>query len=486
MKRFSPQDVPASPGVYVFRNDSGTVIYVGKAKNLRRRLASYFQPSRRQTAEPKVRALIKSIAQYDIITVRSDAEALLLESRLIKEYSPRYNVVLRDDKRYPLIAIDLTEPFPRLLTTRLRRDDGRIYYGPFPYTSAMKATIRYLSKHFGLRTCKARHPGPDTRQHCLERTVRTCSCPCLNRITQEAYLEKLDQARQVLEGHTAEILKQLRHDMQSAASSQRFEEAAQLRDIIANISSVCTPQTRRFSRASLAPNPDGLEAVKALQEALGLTRPPVVVECFDISNISGTLAVGSLTCFREGVPSRKDYRRFRIRTVEGADDFAMMAEVIRRRYGKAVREGRAELPDLIVVDGGVGQLNAALGALLSEGVPPLPILGLAKKQEAIFLPGCPEPVILPRHHAGLRMLQAIRDEAHRFAVAYHRELRRRRIADSVLDEIEGVGEERREAILRAFKSVAQLRKATAEEIACRVPGIGPELAGRIHDYLSAH
>ena len=486
-EEFSTQEVPNEPGVYVFRNSSGKVIYVGKAKSLRKRLASYFQPSRLRSADPKLRSLIKSIAQYELHPVKSESEALLLESRLIKQYSPRYNVALRDDKRFLLIAIDVAEPFPRPVLTRIKREDGRLYFGPFPRAGAARQTVRFLSAFFGLRACSPRIPDEQTRMHCADRIVRRCSRPCTGDVSADEYRRRVDRLVAALGGELAEVEDALQRDMKQLSDRRKFEEAARVRDILENVRYVAEVEKRRsFERATLRPHRDAAgSGVESLGKALGIRRAPYVIECFDISNIGGRMAVGSMVCFREGRPSTRDYRRFRIRTVEGSDDFGMMREVISRRYSRLLSEGQA-LPDLIVVDGGAGQLSAALSALNDIGCPPLPVLGLAKRQEEIYLPGRSEPVMLDRHEAALKLLQSARDEAHRFAVSYHRELRRKRIANSVLDGIDGVGEKRREQLLREFGGVSRLRKATAEEIAARVPGLGQALASKILESLNVN
>ncbi len=484
MKPFSPQDVPASPGVYIFRDQFGTVIYVGKAKNLRRRLSHYFRPGQRKTADPKLRALIHSIGDFEYIEVKSDTEALLLEARLIKQYTPRYNIEMRDDKRYLLVVVDPHEAFPRLRFARLRREDGRIYFGPFPSARLVRLTVHWLARHFGLRTCNVDVPTEETHRHCMESRVRTCCRPCIGKASASEYAERLEAALDVLRGNTRTVEEALEKDMRELAERQQYEQAARLRDIRSNLRSICSPTVRRFSRKTLAGNQSGADAVEALQEAMGLERPPAVIECFDISNISGTLAVASLVCFRDGKPSTKDYRRYRIRDVEGVDDFAMMKEVISRRYGHRSSEKDREFPDLILVDGGVGQLGSAVQALREEGVDGIPVAGIAKRFETLYLAGQPDPIVLPRHHAGLRLVQHLRDEAHRFALSYHQALRRQRIADSMLDEIEGVGPKRRDQLLKAFRSVANLKSATADEITARAPGVGKELAERILAHLN--
>lgn len=484
MKTFSAQDVPASPGVYIFRDRLGTVIYVGKAKSLRKRLSSYFHPSRSRTGDPKLRALINSIANYEVIETKTDAEALLLEARFIKQYAPRYNVELRDDKRYLLVVIDPHEVYPRLRFARLRKDDGRIYFGPFPHARTVRLTVQWLSRHFGLRTCNAARPDAETHKHCMESRVRNCSCPCVGTVSNEEYRERLDAALRVLGGETKAVEEALNQEMRDLASREQFEQAARLRDILANLRAVCNPRLRSFSRRTISSDTDGAAAVEALSEALGLKKSPATIECFDISNISGTLAVASLVCFRNGKPSTREYRRYRIRDVEGVDDFAMMREVITRRYGRNRSETDREIPDLILVDGGLGQLSSAVQALNAENVTSVPVAGLAKQFETLYLAGRPDPVVLPRHHAGLRMVQHLRDEAHRFAVSYHRTLRLKRITDSALDEIEGVGPKRKDELLRAFHSVRRLREATPEAITAKVPGIGHALAEKIIGQLN--
>jgi excinuclease ABC subunit C len=486
MVRFRAQDTPNQPGVYVFRNATGEVIYVGKARSLRKRLASYFQPSRTLRADPKLRALIHSIHAYETIQVDSEAEALLLESRLIKQYDPRYNVELRDDKRFLHVCVDFSEPFPRLTLVRLRKDDGRQYFGPFPRAGVLRQTVDFLSRRFGLRVCTVRHPGPEARKHCLDPVIRDCLCPCQGNVTAEAYAKSLGEALAVLSGNCRPVVEELRQRMVVAANARRFEQAAEIRDIIENLQTVCAP-TRRFERATLAgrgerQSDEGLRDLQDLQQALALGVVPSHIECFDLSCIGGRLAVGSMVCFRAGRPATAEYRRFRIRAETSTDDAAMMREVVGRRYRRLLREERP-LPDLIVVDGGPAQLRAALLALADAGAPPVPVIGLAKRLETIHQPGGADPIALPSHHRGLRLLQALRDEAHRFANAYHRTLRQRRIADSVLLEVPGVGKRRCTALLRAFGSARRLRDASAEAIAAAIPGLGPVLAARIKQHL---
>ncbi len=474
-------DIPNKPGVYIFRDRLSTVIYVGKAKSLKRRLSSYFQPSRARTADPKLRSLINSIAWFDVTITRTAEEALLLESRLIKQYTPRYNVVLRDDKRYLLIKIDMNAPYPRPILARVRKDDGCLYFGPYPIAGALRDTIDYLSRHFGLRSCSARIPGEVDYTHCNDDIVRFCSAPCMAKVTQEEYRQRVQQAIAVIEGQTQEVVADLERRMNQYAEAQQFERAARMRDVIQNLKSVFGAQNRTFVH-SFINNFPGNEGVLDLQMALDLPHLPEVIECFDISNIMGTFAVGSMVSFVNGAPSKKDYRHFRIKKVSGIDDFAMMREVVERRYRRILDES-GRLPDLIVIDGGRGQLNAAREPLTQLGLDYLPIIGLAKKQEEIFMPDRAEPIRLERFELSLRLVQSIRDEAHRFAITFHQQLRRKRMLNSILDEIQGVGKKRKEQILTEFGSVSNLRRHTPEQLCERVPGIGRKLAEHIMQHL---
>ncbi|OGV52845.1 MAG: hypothetical protein A2X49_09390 [Lentisphaerae bacterium GWF2_52_8] len=475
---FYPGDVPAKPGVYVFRDRFGEIIYVGKASNLRRRVSHYFQASASQRADPKLRSLISSIANWEVFPVKNEDESLILESRLIKDYAPRYNILMRDDKRYLLIKINLNEKFPRLMLARVRKDDSCRYFGPFPKGTVLRDTLEFLTRHFKLRSCKPAEPGEHDHKHCLAKIVRDCCRPCTGEESVGGYRRRVEDMLAVLSGNVKELVAELQKQMADCAKNRSFEKAAKLRDIIANIEEVFGAKNRSFRFASL-PSVTGDEAVRDLQEALRLPGPPNLIEAFDISNISGQYAVASMVCFENGRPDRKNYRRFRIRETTGEpDDFAMMAETVSRRYARKLAENAA-MPSLILVDGGKGQLNAALGALRKLKVNPLPVIGLAKKNEEIFVPGRSSPLILERSRTALKLLQAIRDEAHRFAVSYHRQLRSKRLQESVLDDISGIGETRKTALLRVFGSVRELRKTSPGEIAECVPGFSKKLASEL-------
>jgi excinuclease ABC subunit C len=468
--------LPDKPGCYLMRDRRGTIVYVGKAVSLRKRVQSYFRAGTWRKAEPKLRGLIRSVEDFDVIVLRNEAEALLTEGQLIKDYKPRYNVDFRDDKRFPMLRIAPSEPWPQFKAVRIRRDDGALYLGPYVNSSATRAAMDFVEKTFGLRRCKPRAPGPDDYRHCINDIVRTCSAPCVGRITREAYLERVGEACAFLRGERPARLAAVRDAMERAAAEHRFEAAAALRDTWRMLREVVTQRARVGATPAMKAE-DARAGLAELAGVLGLQAPPRVIECFDISNISGTHAVASLVCAVDGLPAPARYRHFRIRTVHQADDPAMMAEVIRRRFTRLREEG-GRYPDLLVVDGGLAQLNAAAGILLAAGVTGVPVVGLAKRLEELHVGGGRPRVRLPSDSPALHVLQRTRDEAHRFALAYHRRLRAKRIRESALDEIPGVGGRRKEALLGAFGSVARLRQATLEEVAA-VPGVGLALAREI-------
>ena len=477
-KEFHPSDIPHKPGVYVYRDRFGQVIYVGKALDLRRRMSSYFQPGRVARADAKLRSLINSIYDWSFQTVRNEDEALILESRLIKDYAPYYNILMRDDKRYPLLKVDLSEKFPTIKLARVKKDDQARYFGPFPQSGALRHTLEFLLAHFGLRACKDSEPDPETRKRCLKRIVKDCCAPCIGAVTPEEYRERVEKALAVLDGDVKGVADAARNKMADYAAQERYEDAARYRDIVTNLESVFAHRSRTFERPELPQLPKGTAAVRELQESLRLAKYPQTMICFDNSNLLGTLAVSSMVVFRDGKADRSSYRRFRVRTVEGPDDFATMREVLTRHFGRLLEE-KAPLPDLVVIDGGKGQLSAAVAALVALRCPPLPVIGLAKREEEIYVPGRETPVILDRHGGALRLLQAIRDESHRFAISYHRALRLKRLEQSLLDEIPGIGKVRKKQLLRVFGSIRALRKADPEEIARKVPGLGENMAAKI-------
>ena len=522
-------EVPHKPGVYLMRDRFGRVIYVGKARDLRKRVSSYFMPSKMAVADLKTRALLEAVWDFETHTVASEPESLLLEGKLIKEYRPRYNISFRDDKRFLVVKVDPTEEWPRFRLARFKKDDGARYFGPYAHAGALRQTLNFMRKKFGVLTFGRGSP--------TERELKssTYQVPMrLSEISAETYRQRVAQAADFLEGHSREMMNALEEEMQKAAARLDFEKAAELRNMLEDLRRTTKPM-RRFTRHSLATTIDPKADVQALADALQLPHPPNVMECFDISNISTTHVVASMVSFRDGVPDKNNYRRYRIRTVEGQDDFASMAEVVRRRYSRVLLQARAEnpeaaeysqenpaevmarlsnthpepppssasfqlanptetqvtnlrhvrLPDLIIVDGGKGQLSSACRELQRLGLHELPIIGLAKEFEEIYRPGRAMPLQLPEDSGALRLLQRIRDEAHRFANTYHQLLMKKRIGESILDDCPGVSQNRKNLLLRKFGSVQRLRRASVEEIAS-TEGIGQKLAQEVHRFLERH
>lgn len=473
------RDLPHKPGVYLFKDRFNRVIYVGKARDLHKRVSQYFHPSRQQRADPKTQALLESIWDLEAHTVKSEPESLLLEGKLIKEYRPRYNVSFRDDKHFLLVKVNLNDPFPRFLLTRQRKEDGARYFGPFPHSGSLRKTLSLLRKKFHIRTCRPEIPGENDYRHCLQHIIKNCSAPCVNKITRAGYVAKVKEACDFLDGASGEMLAEFKAEMEKAAARLDFERAAEIRNLLEDLKKTTRP-TKRFARqfvTTVKPSEDMI----TLQEALGMSEPPNIIECFDISNISTTYKVASMVCFRGGKPDNSNYRRYRIKSVEGQDDFASMAEVVRRRYSRVLNEGIRK-PSLIVVDGGKGQLSSAKRELDALGLGDLPIIGLAKEREEIFRPGQSEPLVIDHSSGAIRLLQRIRDEAHRWANGYHQILMKQRISESILDDCPGVSENRKKLLLRHFGTIDKLRQATAEEIRA-IDGVGPKLAESVVEYF---
>ena len=530
-------EVPHKPGVYLMRDRFNRVIYVGKARDLRKRVGSYFLPSKLAQADLKTRAMLDATWDFETHTVRSEAESVLLEGKLIKEYRPRYNVSFRDDKRFLVVRVDMSEEWPRFRLARFKKDDGSRYFGPYAHAGALRQTLNFMRKKFGVLTFGRGSP--------TERELKSATYQVpvrLSEISAEQYRERVLQACEFLEGKSREMIATLEMEMHKAAKKMDFEKAADLRNMIDDLRSTTRPM-RRFTRGSLPSTIDPIGDVRALADALQLPQVPRVMECFDISNISTTHVVASMVSFRDGVPDKDNYRRYRVRTVEGQDDFASMAEVVRRRYSRVLLEARdayagvaefsqedpvdalarisrhpeqseaksrdpaaktqgnaaafldsarndtsfvaVRLPDSIIVDGGKGQLSAACQELQRLGLHDLPIIGLAKEHEEIYRPGRALPLQLPMDSGALRLLQRIRDEAHRFANAYHQLLMKKRVGESILDDCPGVSQNRKNLLLRRFGSVNRLRKATVDEIAS-TEGIGRKLAEEVHQFLERH
>lgn len=599
--------LPTRPGVYLMKNEAGEIIYVGKAKNLRSRVRSYFQRSRDHS--PKVRVMVSHITDFDYIVTDSEVEALILENNLIKEHAPRYNVRLKDDKTYPYIKVTLNEHFPRVLLVRRRLNDGARYFGPYTDVKAVRETLDFLRAIFPVRTCrKDIKPGASDRP-CLNYHLGRCEAPCASLVSLEDYRAMIDEVVAFLEGKVEHVIPKLTAKMQEAADKLEYERAARLRDQIYAIRKMaerqkivaehredqdflgcarvgdlacvqvffvrdgkvvgrdhflldCSPEEDEreilaafikqfYAQAAYIPRfiflpleldePDILEswlsdlrgsrvylhvpkrgakkelvemvmenantvlevarsrqerreadiaeALKQLEEVLGLEAPPSRIEAFDISNTQGKDMVASMVVMVDGKLVGDEYRRFRIRSVQdGPNDYLAMQEVISRRFRRGLQE-QAEggegkfstFPDLVLIDGGKGQLNAAIQIRDELGLD-IPFISLADRMEEVFVEGRSEPVNLPRNTKGSLLLQRLRDEAHRFALTYHRNLRGKSSRSSILDQIPGVGPKRKKALLRHFGSVKAIREASVEDL-CKVEGINRKVAEEIYQYM---
>jgi excinuclease ABC subunit C len=586
------RSLPDAPGVYLFKHTHGEVLYIGKAVSLRKRVQSYFTDRDFGYDAERLSSMVGQIADVEFLLTANELEALILESNLIKQRRPRYNIVLRDDKHYPFIRLNLKDPFPALQVSRRIKSDGALYFGPYVPAGTMWDVLALINRTFPLRTCRS----IAGRTLCLEYHLGRCLGPCEGLVTREEYAEVVQKVRLVLEGKDQEVIQQLERQMHEAAERMEYERAATLRDRIASLRHATENQrvisargedqdvfglaqegsevqiqllvvrggkligrdsfafervapggaagvlgsliaqyylgARHIPKTILTSHPpveaDLLaamlssrarrqaeirvpergpkarlvemavgnaeamlaqsltssgareRAMQEVQEALGLPRLPRRIECTDISNISGVLAVGSLVTFMDGQPRRQDYKRFRIQTVPGADDYAMLQEVLGRRFAKK----DWPLPDLLLIDGGRGHLNVGLLAAKEAGITDLPLASLAKEEELVFRPGRAAPIRLPDGSRGKHLLQHVRDETHRFALMYHRSLRGKSGLRSVLDEIPGIGARRKRLLLQRFGSLKRLRAASVEELRT-VGGLPPRVAEAAHRLLGS-
>lgn len=590
--------LPDSPGCYLMK-ENGQIIYVGKAKSLRSRVQSYF---RTQDHTPKVAALVSRIDDFDVMLCQSNMEALILENNLIKLHQPYYNILLKDDKRYPYVRIDLNDPFPKITIARRLADDGAKYFGPFIGANAIRQVMRLLTGAFPLRNCSLKFPLPKPVRPCINYDIGRCLGPCANHCTKEEYDEMVGHVLSFLKGNYKPVLDQVKQDMEKASRNLQFERAAELRDSIRDIMNLMQQQTAQqqnkaeqdiialaqdgldamaqvlfvrqgkligqdsyaLPREGMEPpdevlaafatryydgrvpprelvleaadDPESLEgwlkdrregsftltipqrgdkrqlvltaqrnaqnelrkrnaqqairiertvgAAKELAEALGLEKLPQRIEGFDISNTQGAQSVASMVVFIEGAPEKKEYRHFRIKTVEGANDFASMAEVISRRFLRATtgeEQARWPLPDLVLVDGGPEQLIYARQAMLEAGAD-VPIFALAERLEEIYLPDQKHPILLPQRSAALHLIQRIRDESHRFAITHHRKLRGKASFRSRLEEVPGIGPARRRALLAHFRTMGRIQEASQEALAA-VRGMTKDSAAALYQAL---
>ncbi len=473
------------PGIYIMRDCLGRIIYVGKAKNLKKRVSSYFHPEKvNQFRElyPKIAVMVSLVEDFDIMEVKSEAEAILLESQLIKQWRPKYNTIAKDDKRFLLVRVGIHELLPQFRLTRNRVDSKSIYFGPFINPTELRKTLKEMRIKYGILLGDSHPKKIGENLYRLYDDVRGEIYAHSNEVTAEEYQERVRQACAFLQGETDEYLKEVEKKMQEASAKRDYEKAGELRDLMFAMKKTLEPHRKYFLKpvikayASEAP-------IIALGKAIQL-NPPKHIECFDISHISGTFVVASMVHFTNGMPDKAQYRRYKIRTFIGNDDYRAMQEVVSRRYLRLQGEGEP-LPELIVIDGGKGQVNAALTAFLVNDLKPPVIIGLAKKRETIiFSDGRPD-LNLPLENPALHLLQRVRDEAHRFANAFNAELRSKKIRESILDDFTGLGPVRKEALLKYFKTITHLKKASYEELQ-EVPGIGPKIAKELHEFLQVH
>ena len=467
--------VPNRPGCYLMRDRRGVLIYVGKAKNLRRRVLSYFRP--RADLAPKVRSMVNTVADLEFMTVKNDAEALLTEAALIKKHKPHFNILMRDDKRYLALRADPDAPFPRFATCRIVRDDGARYFGPVPSAPVVRAAKDFVEKHYGLRSCDALTPDADAHTHCLADVIRFCTAPCLGKIGAAEYRARFEEACAFLRGERPAVIAELAEAMQAAARKEDFAKAARLRDTIAALREMTTAHFVRKTPSMR--REDAQQGLAELAAALQLPAPPRVIECVDISNLFGTHSVASLVVAVDGLPNRRYYRHFRIETVEGADDPRSMAEIVRRRYGPdSTLTAKSPRADLFICDGGITQLRAARAAFAEIGVTDIPTVGLAERMEILVTDDERGDIFLPRDSQGLFVATRLRDEAHRFAITHHRHLRDRSIRESALDEVPGIGPAKKVALLKRFKSIYGIARASAEEVAAAA-GVGKTTAEEV-------
>ena len=541
----SPDNLPNKPGVYIMRDSSDTIIYIGKAKNLIKRVKSYF---REKLDRPKTQILMSHFDSLEYIVTNSEKEALILEATLIKKHRPRYNVQLKDDKRYPYVKIT-DEKFPRLVITRNVSKNG-IYYGPFTDVGSVKQTVKFLKSLFKIRTCR-NMDGP-----CLNYQIELCYAPCAGHISEKEYSEIINKIDLFFQGKYSTIVKNLKKEMMEAAGNEEFEKAAVIRDQIASIEEIMEKQfvdlvdddldqdviaiapgenevvviimpirngkivgrddflmsasqydssseimfafiqqyygyNRHIPKQKLRlvkmakKNAEIIKHQKRkmenslieLKKYLKLEKLPRVIEGYDISNISGKFAVGSKVSFRDGKPDKKRYKHFKMET-PGPNDFAMMEELLTRRLKMIDRDPE---PDLIVIDGGKGQLGMAYGVLEKLNLTHIPIIGLAKEFEEVFTPNSRRPIIIPKNNKALHLLQQVRDESHRFAITYHRKLRSKNISASSLDDIVGIGKKRKVALLKEFGSVDNIKNASVDELS-KIEGMNQKTAENVYNY----
>ncbi len=478
--------LPTSSGVYVMKDALGNVIYIGKASNLRRRVSQYFMVSyKTRASNPKLSSLADCIADFDFINTRSDAEAIILESKLIKQWKPRYNTLEKDNKNFLHLRVEMFSPLPRFTFARHRKEDGALYFGPYIGSTALRSALNEIKKKFGILLSDARPKkiGGDTWKLYDDARGEIFDFP--NIVTRAEYAERVEQALEYLRGKDEKILDDAREKMKEASDEMEYEKAAKWRDLIAAIEETREANARGNVTADISRSSPSVAmlALDSLKKTLAMQREPRSIECFDISHISGSFCVASCVHFDDGEPAKQKYRRFKIKSFVGNDDYRAMQEVVGRRYVRLRDEGKP-MPDLILIDGGKGQVFSAMKAFDEAGIKPPTLAGLAEREEIIITENFEEKK-LPRRHEGLKLLQRVRDEAHRFANSFSESLRLRKIRESILDDFVGLGEKRKNAILKHFGSIAKVKSASIAELR-EVDGIGFEIARELREFLDAN
>lgn len=481
------KNLPEQSGVYLFKDKNGEIIYIGKAGILKNRVSSYFNKGNSQSA--KVRQMVERIDNLEYIITASEMEALLLESRLVKKYKPYFNSQLKDDKSYPFIQIAKESDYPSIHLIRKNSrfvEDKSYFFGPFTDIDTTRKAVHKLRQIFKIRNCK-QHKF-NRGKPCLDYQIGLCSAPCAKLIEKDEYQKKIRECSLLLSGRHKALLNNMKQEMKIYSQLMLYEKAAKTRDTINMIEKVISQeqisksyQKRLNSYLRDSINRESLQkALSDLQKCLKLPVLPSNIEAFDISNIQGKNAVGSMVSFLNGAPDKKNYKHFRIKYVSGINDYAMMKEVLIRRFTDPELK-KMNMPDLILIDGGKGQLNVAFQTLQRLSLP-LNLVSLAERDELLFKTGEKEPVILPKNSSAFFLIQRIRDEAHRFALSYHKKLRNREIRDSMIDFIPGIGEKRKRQLLTKFKSIESIKNASIEELK-EIPGIGEKTAKKIRDIL---
>ena len=456
---------PSEPGVYIMKDDSGAVLYIGKAGSLRKRVSSYFRGSARLGR--RIAAMVSRISDISYIQTSNESEALIYENGLIKQLSPRYNVALKDGKSYPMLKLTVNEKFPRLLLVRKDARDGALYFGPYADATLLRKALEALRSIFPLRKCSKMG-----KAVCLNYHIKQCLGPCAGHIDETGYSGIVSELKLYLEGKRTELLKLLSGKMSEAAAREDFEEASKIKSRFEALSLI------KAKAVSYGP----ARELDELRSVLGIEKPIDIIEAFDVSNISGDFAVGSMVCFYKGRPRKSGYRKFRIKTVSGPDDYAMIREIVARRYAKAIEGNGGDLPDLVIIDGGKGHLGAAVSELDDLGLAHIPVIGIAKEFERIYVKGRKDALVLPGESKTLHMIERIRDEAHRFAISYHKNLLSKGAKASELDEIPGVGPKRKGALMRHFGDIERIKSAGLEDL-LKVKGMNEKAARSIIVYF---